>query len=420
MGSPQTAGWSEFNMLDLINYEGGAQPPSKDFVFEPRKGYVRLCQIRDFGDAPKATYVPDTPRLKKFTRDDLLLARYGGGETGDTLGRICTGLEGAYNVALVKLIFDRRVLDARFVKYLFKGPWFSKVVSRNSRSCQTGFNRQDLEEVVFPYAPIEVQRAISGKLDRIAARLEDANARLDTIPAILKRFRMSVLAAACSGRLTEDWRRDQGIPADVADSWGSCDFGDLIVDGPQNGLYKPASAYGEGTIILRIDSFYDGQVRDWVNLKRLTVSAQEQENFALANGDIVVNRVNSMAYLGKSALVRNLPEPCVFESNMMRMRLDPNQVEPEYVIRYLNSPQGLAELRKNAKHAVNQSSINQEDVKAVVTALPSIEEQTLIVNRAQALFSEADTIESRYKKAHAFTHKVMPSVLAKAFRGELA
>src|SRR4051812_22349124 len=89
-------GWAAASFLDVINYEGGTQPPKKEFRYDPQVGYVRLLQIRDFGAKPVPTYVRDSLRLKKATKFDLLLARYGGGGGDDCLGRVCTGLEGAY------------------------------------------------------------------------------------------------------------------------------------------------------------------------------------------------------------------------------------------------------------------------------------------------------------------------------------
>ena len=80
---------------------------------------------------------------------------------------------------------------------------------------------------------------------------------------------------------------------------------------------------------------------------------------------------------------------------------------------------GLEELRKNAKHAVNQSSINQQDVKAVEVPLPKLEEQGEIVKRVEQLFAFADKLEARYNKAKAMLDKLPQSILAKAFRGEL-
>lgn len=130
-------------------------------------GYVRLLQIRDFGDKPFPTYVPQTSRLKLAKAEDLLLARYGGGSASDTLGRICTGLEGAYNVALAKLVFSSDVVRRVGVRTYFEGPWFKRHVSRNSRSCQTGFNRDDIQDLEMLLPPLESQDRIVAAVDRL-------------------------------------------------------------------------------------------------------------------------------------------------------------------------------------------------------------------------------------------------------------
>lgn len=148
----------------------------------------------------------------------------------------------------------------------------------------------------------------------------------------------------------------------------------------------------------------------WEKLKRLEITDEEKHTYLLSVNDIVVNRVNSMPYLGKSALIRKLPEQCVFESNMMRIKINIRKANPEYVIRYLNSSIGLQELRKNAKQAVNQASINQQDVKMVKIALPSLEEQNEIVkiitsisnkdeailNKAEAVIEEIDLMKNQF------------------------
>jgi type I restriction enzyme S subunit len=197
------------------------------------------------------------------------------------------------------------------------------------------------------------------------------------------------------------------------------EFGELISDGPQNGLYKPASFYGDGTLIVRIDAFYDGTIAAWGELKRVRLTDKERSQFALRNDDILVNRVNSPKFLGKCALVRKLKEPCVYESNMMRLRLDTSRALPDYAILYLQSLPGLVELRKNAKHAVNQSSINQEDVKGAMFNLPPLPEQQEIVRRVQGLFALADQLEARLAKARGQVEKLTPSLLARAFAGQL-
>ena len=402
-------GWIVIPFTELLDIQGGTQPPKNTFKYEPTRGYIRLLQIRDFGEKPLPTFIKERTQLKTCEEDDVLIARYGA-----SIGRIVTGMKGAYNVALAKVVIPKP-LNKNFIKYLLKSEIFQRPILSIQRSAQDGFNKEDLAEIEIPVAPLAEQHRIVAKLDALFEKIESNKQRLEKIPKILKRFRQSVLAAAVSGKLTEEWREKNG----VVEVWDIVMLEDLISEGPQNGMYKPLSAYGNGIMILRIDNFYDGEINPWTTLKKLRVEGNEFKLYSLQNDDIVVNRVNSMPYLGKSALVKNLTEKCVFESNMMRMKLKKDLVSPLYLIKYLNSMSGLEELRKNAKHAVNQSSINQQDVKAVEVPLPKLEEQGEIVKRVEQLFAFADKLEARYNKAKAMLDKLPQSILAKAFRGEL-
>lgn len=331
---------------------------------------------------------------------------------------------------------NAKVLSQDFLRcYLQSHHFFKQIETFKTGSAIFNYGPSHLKQMNIVIPPLNEQRRIVEKLDRVLERVESCRARLDGVPKTLKRFRHSVLAAACSGRLTADWRLQNpdvesapiywepvAIPNEFSELpklWHLVRFGNLIADGPQNGLYKPASAYGSGITIVRIDNFHDGIIEPWNSLKLLEVPEQEARLFALQNGDILINRVNSMKFLGKAARVQNLERPCVFESNMMRIRVDTTYVETEYTSLYLQSFAGKKELQKNAKHAVNQSSINQQDVKAVLTPLPPLEEQREIVRRVQELFAWADSLEARYRKARTHFDKLAQATLAKAFRGEL-
>jgi len=138
----------------------------------------------------------------------------------------------------------------------------------------------------------------------------------------------------------------------------------------------------------------------------------------LRNGDVVINRVNSIEHLGKCALIEGLKEPCVFESNMMRIRTVENLL-PTFLRIVLCSPGGRSNLVRRAKHAVNQASINQGDVRDVEIYLPSVEEQREITRRVDALFALADSLAARHATASTALARLTPALLAKAFRGEL-
>lgn len=161
-------------------------------------------------------------------------------------------------------------------------------------------------------------------------------------------------------------------------NWNKIKIANAVTVEPQNGMYKPQSNYvtdGTGTPILRIDSFYDGEVTDFSLLKRLVCNEEEKQKYALREDDIIINRVNSIEYLGKCARITGLKEETVYESNMMRMHFDSKRFNPIYIIQLLCSQFIYRQIVNHAKKAVNQASINQKDVLDFDIYEPPIELQ---------------------------------------------
>ncbi len=151
-------GWRVMPFLDACDLQGGAQPPASTFVDAPRDGYVRLLQIRDFSTDTHKTYIPDTSKLKKATEDDVLLGRYGsasGDKAKDSLGRVCRGLNGAYNVALMKLVPLQ--VGREFALQLVNDPRFYNYLQGvSSKAVQSGFSKSELGQykVIIPPKPL--------------------------------------------------------------------------------------------------------------------------------------------------------------------------------------------------------------------------------------------------------------------------
>ena len=127
-----------------------------------------------------------------------------------------------------------------------------------------------------------------------------------------------------------------------------------------------------------------------------------------------------MPYLGKCALIRHVDETTVFESNVMRVRLNLDVVSPEYVTYFLASDDGRRELTKNAKQAVNQASINQTDVGDALVPLPedrALQEQTVAI--IEQNLSVCDSIESSINISLQQAKALRQSILKQAFEGIL-
>ena len=214
-------------------------------------------------------------------------------------------------------------------------------------------------------------------------------------------------------------REDRGRLPDLPHRWTWVRLGQLFSISPQNGVYKPASEYGSGTQIIRIDDFYDGRLNRRAGFRKLHLSNEEIEKYKVQNSDLIINRVNSIEYLGKCALVEGLTESTVFESNIMRCCVIEDVISTAYVSAYLASHEGRNRLCENAKHAVNQASINQTDVGNTLLPITSMEEQLLIVKKIEHKLSQTDAliseIESHIKKAEVLRQ----SILKKAFSGQL-
>lgn len=273
-----------------------------------------------------------------------------------------------------------------------------------------------MDTMPVPIPPLTEQQRIGDRIESLFAKLDEAKQKAQDALDSFETRKAAILHKAFTGKLTAQWRNEHGVGME---SWENLKFENIIEDGPQNGLYKPQTAYGTGTKILRIDCFYDGVVLPWENLKRLALTKNEIEQYHLNVNDIVINRVNSMAYLGKSALIRELPEECVFESNMMRITLNTRMVIPEYAIKYLNSVIGVQELRKNAKQAVNQASINQQDVKNATIKVPKLDEQAEIVRILDDLLAKEQQVKEAAERVLEEIDLIKKAILARAFRGEL-
>lgn len=261
------------------------------------------------------------------------------------------------------------------------------------------------------YSKIRVSVPPLPEQERIVSRIEELFSQLDAGVETLKKtkaqlavYRQAVLKEAF------DSIEDQYYQT----------LNTAILGSPQNGLYKPKSDYSDnGTPILRIDGFYDGFIVKDYYYKRVNLTVDEITRYSLEIGDLIVNRVNSMPYLGKCALVRFLGETTVFESNMMRIKLDNEKVNGDFLTYYLSSSTGRKELTKSAKQAVNQASINQTDVGNAIVPMPPVEIQKRLLTYIESRLSVCDSIEQTVDTALQQAEAMRQNILKDAFEGRL-
>lgn len=304
-------------------------------------------------------------------------------------------------------------IDSRFVYYQLKH------VKPVAESLATGTTFKELSgsaaaKLPFLLAPEREQKRIADKLDTVLTRVDAVNTRLSRVAPLLKRFRQSVLAAATSGRLTEDWR------AGRTPDWDQPLFADVVVES-SSGLVRSASEQfpmQEGLVpYLKMNSVGEMWGYECVDLPGVHCSAAEFKRYELRQGDWLFNTRNSEELVGKSC-VWSGPAGVVFNNNLLRVRFRAD-INPKWVEIFFRSPIGRDLLAAVKSATTSVAAIYQRSLMGIPMLRPPEVEQAEIVRRVETLFAFADRLESRLQTAQTAADRLTPSLLAKAFRGEL-
>jgi type I restriction enzyme S subunit len=316
----------------------------------------------------------------------------------------------------------------------------------------TAINRKDLEEIEIDVPPLAEQKRIVVKVEELLGRVNATKERLTKVSIILKRFRHAVLAAACSGRLTADWREknidvepaseflkriqeDRKKPKkpylngtseegdlyfDIPDSWSFCFFEDICSNKPHaikagpfgssltKTYYTPSGykIYGQEQVI-RGDANYGAYYIDekkFLELKSCEVEAR----------DLLISLVGT---IGKVLIIPDKFEKGIINPRLVKVSLH-SEISPEYIAKYLVSPLATNMFRRDS-HGGTMEILNLRMLKGLPIPLPPVIEQHDIVRRIEAMFKLAEAVEKRVEAAKVKAEKLTQAILAKAFRGEL-
>lgn len=333
-------------------------------------------------------------------RETLIIGRKG------SVGEVHFSTRSCYPIDTTYYVDQFHSMPARYWLYLLKNLRLNEL---NKATAIPGLNREDAYRTKINLAPLNEQKRIADKLDALLARVDACRKSLDRISLILKRFRQSVLAAATSGQLTEDWR-------DIHSTNKMARWVSLEDVASKLSYGSSAKSSPSGSVpVLRMGNIQDAKL-DWNNLV-FTSDIKEIEKYQLLTGDVLFNRTNSPELVGKTAVYKG-ERPAIYAGYLIRVRCSADLL-PDYLNYCLNSPAGRDYCWQVKSDAISQSNINARKLAAFQFELPPIEEQAEIVRRTEVLFAYADRLEARYQAARTQVDRLTPTLLAKAFCGEL-
>ena len=162
-GHPQIneKGYPLLTVEDVIEFQGGSQPDKSYFEYEKTENNVRLIQIRDYKTDKFLTYIPKNLVRRYCYPDDIMIGRY-----GPPIFQILQGIEGAFNVALMKATPKRG--NREFVRYFLKQDCLLHYLEGLSKRTagQDGIQMDKLKKYPFPYPPIELQNQFAAFVEQ--------------------------------------------------------------------------------------------------------------------------------------------------------------------------------------------------------------------------------------------------------------
>jgi type I restriction enzyme S subunit len=403
-------------------------------------------------------YVPQTffERMNQghIRRGDVLIVK-----DGATTGRVALVRDAfRHDPAVVnEHVFVCRPtssLNSAFLFYfLFSKDGQERIMENFRGSAQGGINQTFAPGTVVSLAPLAEQMRIVKKIEELLASANSARDNLSRVPTILRRFHQAVLAAACSGRLTEGWREQTEITEDASHLLERLEVERRKNFIAANGKRK----YREPDRVLEEDLPRIPRTWRWTNFdhcsSEITVGhVGPMKNQYVERGisflrcqnvrplrfdprglvyippDFDAQLSKSKLYGGEILVVRsgaNTGDCCVFPRNLAPANCSDLVITrplsglcPEYAAFYVNSPTGRARLSHN-ETGIAQPHFNIGAMRIKAFPLPPVMEQREIVRRVEALFRLADAIEEHVASASLRADKLNQSILAKAFRGEL-
>jgi type I restriction enzyme S subunit len=353
------------------------------------------------------------------------------------------------------LVFPAREgVQNNYLRYVLSARGF--VAYANHRSSGIQLPRVNFEAIggyPVPLPPLAEQRRIVANIEALLERVDAAREKLSSIPSILRRFRQSVLAAACSGRFTAKWRQTHAVqsakdaiakgasrnatvrrgvrdavgkPEDLVatslpDTWAIDSVGALLLkgvlvdlkDGNHGSNHPKASEFSKSGLpfitaaqVRNFEIDYDGAPKvDGEALVRLRVGFADP-------GDVIFTHKGTV---GRVALNRR---KCILTPQTTYYRVNPDLLDQHYLVYFLASLQFFSQCSRIMAQTT-RDFVPISEQYGLFVFLPPIEEQREIVQRVDALFKFADAIEKRFESATAGAKKLAQSILAKAFRGEL-
>ena len=400
-------GWVKTKLGEIGSWGSGGTPKATNDKYY--NGSIPWAKIGDLNDGlvvKTEDYITEEGLINSSAKiveeGTLLVAMYG------SIGKLgIAGVKLSTNQAIAFCKVNEKLVAKEFVFYYLRSRR-EHLLSMGQGGTQQNISQTILKVYPILLPPLNEQRRIVEKLDRIFDRLRKVRDELSHIKKLIDRYRQSVLTAAFRGDLTADWRVEK-----LSDSWHFDNVGNVSTK-IHYGYTASSTSVDTGTKLLRITDIQNGTV-DWETVPFCEITQTDELKYKLEMGDLLFARTG--ATVGKSFLIETEIPKAVFASYLIRIILG-NNVIRKYVYYFFQSDLYWAQIRDN-QIGTGQPNVNGKILSELMIPICPLEEQKEIVRRIEERFAKIEKIEQEYQKAVKLCDRLEQETLAKAFRGEL-
>ena len=393
--------WEAVTIGDVATFSGGSQPPRATFKFAPTEGYIRLIQIRDYKTDAYASYIPELLARKRCTAKDIMIGRY-----GPPIFQILRGIEGAYNVALLKATPSQRIDYEFFFNILKQDKLFNLIDSLSRRtSGQTGVEMPALKGFWLPLPPLPEQRSIATALSDIDKLLQS----LDQLIAKKRDIKQATMQQLLTGKTRlpgfgEGRGYKQTEIGVIPDDWVSCQVSKVTVTHKQ-GYYTKDKYVEDGIRLVRITDLYNPRI-DYGTMPMLRISEKDFEQYKVVKDDFLIARSGA---IGRYGIVEN-DTNAIFGSYIIRFNFEREELLNRF-FGYLFETQMIWKQLLSITQGSSNININAGNIKELTVPLPTLPEQAAIATILTDMDTEIIALEQRRDKTRALKQGMMQELL---------
>ncbi|CAM3401621.1 restriction endonuclease subunit S [Zobellia roscoffensis] len=388
--------WEIVPFGEVCEISGGSQPPKSNFIYEPKEGYIRLVQVRDYRTDKYMTYVPINKAKKFCKKSDIMIGRY-----GPPIFGIFSGIEGAYNVALMKAIPNEEKLDKEYFRWFLKTDELVRFVEKTSKRAagQDGVRKERLYSYPIPIPPIEEQKQIVALLDKAFTAIDQAKANISTNIANAKELFQSKL---------NDIFSQKGAGWEEKTLNEICEVKDGTHDSPK---YVDEEF---GIPFVTQKNILD----DGISFEKTKFISEEDHNNFYRRSNVAYNDILFAMIGANRGMACLVDDKRVFSIKNVGLIKSNESYRAKFILYFLKSPKAKKYVAENSSGSA-QGFIGLTKLRAFPIPFTSIENQKEIVLLIESLNNSIKTTIYNYSLKLNSLEELKKSILQKAFAGEL-